>query len=74
MRRDEVIKAITFQGPAYLPIYFFNRDQDQSDIVAAEVQHHFMGPDKNISEWGFFLGTPGRDHGSAKGLPDQRLG
>ena len=54
MRRDEVIKAITFQGPAYLPIYFFNRDQDQSDIVAAEVQHHFMGPDKNISEWGFF--------------------
>jgi len=48
-----VIKAITFNGPARVPIYFFNRDQDQSDIVAIEVQNHFMGPDKNISEWGF---------------------
>jgi len=53
MRRDEVIKAITFNGPARVPIYFFNRDQDQSDIVGIEVQNHFMGPGENISEWGF---------------------
>ena len=53
MRRDEVIKAITFRGPSRVPIYFFNRDQDQSDIVAIEVQNHFMGPGENISEWGF---------------------
>jgi uroporphyrinogen decarboxylase len=53
MRRDEVIKAIQLSGPAYVPIYFFNRDQDQSDIVAIEVQHHFMGPGKDQSEWGF---------------------
>ncbi len=53
MRRDEVIKAITFRGPARVPIYFFNRDQDRSDIVAIEVQNHFMGPGENISEWGF---------------------
>lgn len=53
MRRDEVIKAITFNGPARVPIYFFNRDQDQSDIVAIDIQNHFMGPDKNVSEWGF---------------------
>ena len=53
MRRDEVIKAITFSGPARVPIYFFNRDQDQSDIVAIDVQNHFMGPGENISEWGF---------------------
>jgi uroporphyrinogen decarboxylase len=53
MRRDEVIKAITFSEPSRVPIYFFNRDQDQSDIVAIEVQNHFMGPGENISEWGF---------------------
>jgi hypothetical protein len=53
MRRNEVIKAITFNGPDRVPIYFFNRDQDQSDIVAIDIQNHFMGPDKNISEWGF---------------------
>jgi uroporphyrinogen decarboxylase len=53
LRRDDVIKAIKFKGPTYVPIYFFNRDQDQSDIVAIEVQHHFKGPHKNYSEWGF---------------------
>ncbi len=53
MRRDEVFQAVRFQGPAYVPIYFFNRDQDRSDIVAFDVQHHFMGPQKDRSEWGF---------------------
>ena len=53
MRRDEVFKAIRRTGPAYVPIYFFNRDQDQSDIVAQDVQFHFMGPGKDYSEWGF---------------------
>ena len=53
MRRDEVIKAIHRQGPSYVPIYFFNRDQDQSDIVAFDVQRHFLGPAQDRSEWGF---------------------
>ena len=53
MRRNQVFKAITFQNPSYVPIYFFNRDQDQSDLVAFEVQHHFRGADKDQSEWGF---------------------
>jgi|Deesub1362A_J573_1020465.scaffolds.fasta_scaffold02773_2 hypothetical protein len=53
MRRDEVLKAIHRRGPAYVPIYFFNKDQDQSDIVAVEVQHHFLGPNRDHSEWGF---------------------
>ncbi len=53
MRRDEVFRAIEFRQPAYVPIYFFNRDQDQSDIVAYEVQKHFLGPDEDRSEWGF---------------------
>ena len=53
MRRDEVFKAIQRSHPAYIPIYYFNQDQDQSDLVAFEVQHHFIGPDKDRSEWGF---------------------
>ena len=52
-RRDEVFKALSFNKPAYVPIYFFNQDQDQSDIVAVEVQKHFLGPGKDCSEWGF---------------------
>jgi len=53
MRRDQVIKAFTFQNPAYVPIYFFNQDQDQSDLVAFAVQRHFLGDGRDRSEWGF---------------------
>ena len=53
MRRDQVFKALTFQNPSYVPIYYFNKDQDQSDLVAFEVQRHFIGADKDKSEWGF---------------------
>jgi hypothetical protein len=53
MRRDEVLKAIRRTGPAYVPVYFFNKDQDRSDIVAIDVQHHFLGPNSDRSEWGF---------------------
>ncbi len=52
-RRDEVYKAMRFQGPAYVPVYFFNRDQDRSDVVSFDIQHHFLGPGKDRSEWGF---------------------
>jgi uroporphyrinogen decarboxylase len=53
IRRDQVYKAISFQNPSYVPIYYFNQDQDQSDLVAFEVQRHFIGADKDKSEWGF---------------------
>jgi uroporphyrinogen-III decarboxylase len=53
MRRDQVFKALTFQNPSYVPIYYFNQDQDQSDLVAFEVQRHFIGTHKDKSEWGF---------------------
>lgn len=53
MRKDEVFKAANFQGPSYVPVYYFNQDQDESDIVAMEVQHHFLGADGDTSEWGF---------------------
>lgn len=53
MRRDEVFKAIRRQGPAYTPLFLWNRDQDQSDVVFLEVQQHFQGAGRDRSEWGF---------------------
>lgn len=52
-RREQVYRAVERTGPDYVPIYLFNKDQDQSDIVAIGVQHHFMGPKADLSEWGF---------------------
>ncbi len=53
MRRDVVFSAINRTDPPYVPIYFFNQDFDQSDIVVFDVQHHFQGPNRDQSEWGF---------------------
>ena len=53
LRRDAVLKAIHFGRPDFVPVYLFNRDQDRSDIVAMDVQHHFTGPGRDRSEWGF---------------------
>jgi len=52
-RREQVFRAIECTGPDYVPIYLFNKDEDQSDVVAIGVQHHFMGPKADVSEWGF---------------------
>ena len=63
MRRDEVFKAMRFGGPERVPIYFFNRDQDQSDIVALDVQHHFLISPRPI-RMGIPLESSRRDNGT----------
>lgn len=52
-RKENVLRTIHFNGPEYVPVLFFNKDREQSDIVVVDVVHHFTGPDENISEWGF---------------------
>lgn len=52
-RKEQVKKAIKFQNPDYVPILFFNKDFDQSDIIIVDVVRHFMGNGKDISEYGF---------------------
>ena len=52
-KRDQVMKAIEFDEPDYVPVYLFNRDFQDSDIVSFDIQHHFQGPGRDISEWGF---------------------
>lgn len=63
--KQQVKKAINMQGPEYVPLLFFNKDQEQSDIILIDVGRHFLGDNKNISEWGFkwerldkTMGTP----------------
>lgn len=52
-RKEQVKKAIHLHGPAYVPILFFNKDKEQSDIIMIDVVKHYVGPDKDTSEWGF---------------------
>ncbi|HEY5587155.1 MAG TPA: uroporphyrinogen decarboxylase family protein [Ruminiclostridium sp.] len=57
MRKTQVLKAIKMQGPDYVPVFFFNKDKDQSDIIQVDIQKHFGGTNKNTSEWGFVWET-----------------
>ena len=52
-RREQVKRAIKMQGPDYVPILYFNKDKEQSDLIMIDVVRHFMGPDSDRSEWGF---------------------
>jgi uroporphyrinogen-III decarboxylase len=53
IRKEQVKRAIKFQGPEYAPILYFNKDKEESDIILIDVVQHFMGKDKNYSEYGF---------------------
>ena len=46
-------RAIRMQVPDYVPILFFNKDKEQSDIIMIDVVRHFGGPNADLSEWGF---------------------
>ncbi len=52
--RDQVIRAIRREHPDYVPLIIWNQDYDQSDIVYGEIQKHFLGKNRDYSEWGFF--------------------
>lgn len=52
-RVSQVRKAIRREDPDYVPILFFNKDKDQSDIIMIDVVRHFMGEKGDLSEWGF---------------------
>ncbi|NLJ50508.1 MAG: hypothetical protein GX428_13145, partial [Candidatus Atribacteria bacterium] len=52
--RDQVIRAIRRDHPEYVPLFIWNQDHDQSDIVYGEIQKHFLGENRDYSEWGFF--------------------
>lgn len=41
------------EHPDRIPIIIWNRDFEKADIVPIEVIHHFMGENKDVSEFGF---------------------
>lgn len=53
MNSKEIVKrAVKMQDPERVPL-LYAYSLEKSDVVNVEVVRHFMGPDKNISEWGF---------------------
>jgi uroporphyrinogen decarboxylase len=51
-RKETVKRAVHFQNPAYIPLRYTASD-DKADVIIVPVEHHFMGPGKDDSEWGF---------------------
>lgn len=51
--KHRVKKAIYMQNPDRVPILYFNKDKDESDIVIIDVVKHFSGELNDTSEWGF---------------------
>lgn len=73
-RKDLVDRAIRFQRPERVPVWFVNADQEQGDVM---VYHLLLGregvADPQVKEWGYKLesmndGTMG--HPTAPYLPD----
>ena len=64
--RERVRRAVHFQRPDRVPILMYNRDFEQSDLIVIEVVRHWMGENRDISEWGFTWerrdGTMGHPH------------
>lgn len=52
-KKERVKRAIERRGPDRVPLLYFNRNLEQSDIILIDVVRHFMGAAKNRSEWGF---------------------
>jgi uroporphyrinogen decarboxylase len=57
------------KDPDYVPILFFNKDKEKSDIILIDVINHFGGKKKDISEWGFEW----KSHDKTMGQPTKAL-
>ena len=51
--KERVKKAIHMESPDTIPIFLYNKDFEESDIIIYEVIKHWMGHNKDMSEWGF---------------------
>jgi uroporphyrinogen decarboxylase len=52
-RKEQVERAVRFESPDYVPLFYFNGDRSDSDIVMIDVEQHFLGRGRDRSEWGF---------------------
>lgn len=44
--------TLRYKNTNRIPMVYFNRDKDKTDILMIDVIHHFTGIDKKVSEWG----------------------
>jgi uroporphyrinogen decarboxylase len=51
-RKETVKRAVHFQNPDYIPLRYTKSD-DKADVIIVPAERHFMGPEKDYSEWGF---------------------
>ena len=63
---ERVKRAIKMESPDRIPLIIYNRDHDRSDMVPIEVIHHFMGPGRDTSEFGFQWEIPDKTMGQPK--------
>ena len=68
-RLENVRKAISMQKPEYVPMIYYNKDQELSDVIVIEVvsQFHYKGEWR--SEWGFEW----ESHDGTMGQPKEEL-
>ena len=52
-RREQVRRAIRRQGPDYVPLFIFDGDRRDSDLIQIDLERFYLGPERNLSEWGF---------------------
>ena len=52
-RYEQVKRAIHFQKPDYVPLFLFNGDRSNSDIIQTDLVRFYLGEDKQGTEWGF---------------------
>lgn len=51
---EEIVrKTLKWQNEERIPIVYFNRDKEKSDLIMIDVMDLFQGENKELAEWGF---------------------
>ena len=51
--KQRIKKAIKFEKPDVLPMLYFNKDFNRSDIIIDDIGRNYIGENKDVSQWGF---------------------
>ena len=67
--KERVNRAVHMNNPDRVPLILYNKDFEHSDMIVIEVVKHWMGPNKDVSEWGFVW----EKHDATMGQPKEEL-
>lgn len=51
--KTRVKRAIQLKETSSIPMLYFNRDREQSDIIIDDIGRNFIGENQRLSQWGF---------------------